>query len=62
MAETVVNLVLLVFFCLAVIFCLLAPVATLGFVFWQWRRESIDLLKPHLKPGRRNTLLHRNVP
>jgi hypothetical protein len=43
MAETVVNLIFLVIVFLAVILCLLGPLAAIGFILWNWHKESSEL-------------------
>ncbi len=47
MAETAVNLVLLGLFYLTVILCLLGPLAAIGFILRNWRKESIGLSRSH---------------
>jgi hypothetical protein len=47
MTETAVNLVFLGLFYFAVILCLLGPVAVIGFILWNWRKESIGLTRSH---------------
>lgn len=47
MTETAVNLVFLGLFYFAVILCLLGPVAVIGFILWNWRKESIGLTRLH---------------
>jgi hypothetical protein len=41
MAEAVVNLVFLGLMYLAVIVCVLAPVAAIGFILWNWRTRAV---------------------
>ena len=47
MAETAVNLVFLGLFYSAVILCLFGPLAAVGFILWNWRKESIGLSRSH---------------
>jgi hypothetical protein len=41
MTEAVVNLVFLGLMIVAVIVCVLAPVAAIGFLLWNWRQGPI---------------------
>jgi hypothetical protein len=41
MAEAVVNLVFLGLMYLAVIVCVLAPVAAIGFILWNWHTRAV---------------------
>jgi hypothetical protein len=43
MAEAVVNLVFLGIVFLALILCLIAPIAALGYILWHWHKESTEL-------------------
>ncbi len=43
MAGTVVNLVLLSFLFLVAFLCVVAPLAVLSFMFWNWHKELAEM-------------------
>lgn len=45
MAGTLLNLVLLGFLFLIAFFCVAAPLAALGFMFWQWHKELSESMR-----------------
>jgi hypothetical protein len=53
MTEAVVNLISLGLAFLAVILCLFLPIVAIGFILWNWHRESIGLSGSRkVAPGR----------
>jgi len=45
MAGTLLNLVLLGFLFLVSFLCVVAPLAALAFMFWQWHKELAESLR-----------------
>jgi uncharacterized metal-binding protein len=43
MAGTIVNLVLLGFLFLVAFLCVVAPLAVLAFMFWNWHKELSEI-------------------